>query len=211
MGQIIVFQAASEALNLWLAEFPGQQVRLKVGNPCRSVARGVYGGFGIRSRSTVAVPVTASTSGVAGGSSSGVRLKSLGSNPAIAIAASKSSISLSEIIGHLRSCGQQIIRCSARLASVHSPYLPGHSQATLTADYIEALLVTNTRARCHAYNLEFVQSGGNIMSLITDSEREHFKRCIVKADLFVDDFKLMEQKDADGPKRRVLSVQARSR
>ncbi len=25
------------------------------------------------------------------------------------------------------------------------------------------------------------------MSLITDSEREHFKRCIVEADLFVDD------------------------
>jgi hypothetical protein len=35
------------------------------------------------------------------------------------------------------------------------------------------------------------------MSLITDSEREHFKRCIVEADLFVDDFKLTEQKDAD--------------
>ena len=38
------------------------------------------------------------------------------------------------------------------------------------------------------------------MSLITDSEREDFKRCIVEADLFVDDFKLTEQKDADGPK-----------
>ncbi len=38
------------------------------------------------------------------------------------------------------------------------------------------------------------------MSLITDSEREHFKRCIVEDDLFVDDFKLTEQKDADGPK-----------
>ncbi len=38
------------------------------------------------------------------------------------------------------------------------------------------------------------------MSLITDSEREDFKRCIVEADLFVDDFKLAEQKDADGPK-----------
>jgi hypothetical protein len=38
------------------------------------------------------------------------------------------------------------------------------------------------------------------MSLITDSEREDFKRCIVEADLFVEDFKLTEQKDADGPK-----------
>ncbi len=38
------------------------------------------------------------------------------------------------------------------------------------------------------------------MSLITDSERKEFKRCIVEADLFVDDFKLAEQKDADGPK-----------
>ncbi len=38
------------------------------------------------------------------------------------------------------------------------------------------------------------------MSLITDSEREDFKRCIVEADLFVNDFKLTEQKDADGPK-----------
>ena len=36
------------------------------------------------------------------------------------------------------------------------------------------------------------------MSLITDSEREDFKRSIVEADLFVDDFKLTEQKDADG-------------
>ena len=38
------------------------------------------------------------------------------------------------------------------------------------------------------------------MSLITDSEREDFNRCIVEADLFVNDFKLTEQKDADGPK-----------
>ena len=38
------------------------------------------------------------------------------------------------------------------------------------------------------------------MSLITDSEREDFKRCIVEADLFADDFKLAEQKDAGGPK-----------
>ncbi len=38
------------------------------------------------------------------------------------------------------------------------------------------------------------------MSLITDIEREDFKRCIVEADLFVNDFKLTEQKDADGPK-----------
>ena len=38
------------------------------------------------------------------------------------------------------------------------------------------------------------------MSLITDSEREDFKRCIIEADLFVDDFKLSEQKDAGGPK-----------
>ncbi len=38
------------------------------------------------------------------------------------------------------------------------------------------------------------------MSLITDSEREDFKQYIIEADLFVDDFKLTEQKDADGPK-----------
>ena len=38
------------------------------------------------------------------------------------------------------------------------------------------------------------------MSLITDSEREDFKRCIFEADLFVDDFKLAVQKDSDGPK-----------
>ncbi len=38
------------------------------------------------------------------------------------------------------------------------------------------------------------------MSLIHDSEREDFVQCIVEAELSVDDFKLMEQVDPDGPK-----------
>ncbi len=38
------------------------------------------------------------------------------------------------------------------------------------------------------------------MSLITYIERDDFKRFIVEDDLFVDDFKLTEQKDSDGPK-----------
>ena len=39
------------------------------------------------------------------------------------------------------------------------------------------------------------------MPLITDSERGDFERCIVEAELSVDDFELTEQIDPDGPKK----------
>ena len=57
------------------------------------------------------------------------------------MAASKSSISLSEIIARLRQMRTTNYTLRHRLASVHSPFLPGHPQAMLTKIYIEALLV----------------------------------------------------------------------